>query len=88
MKPTNNLLFIASTVKSLATGLVEKLVQLLLPFLELLLSPINIMKVFQFNKISLQTSHNQLKFYQEQNNYDIIALQETNVKGKLEIFKN
>ena len=46
------------------------------------------MKIFQFNKISLQTSHNQLKFYQEQNNYDIIALQETNVKGKLEIFKN
>ena len=31
---------------------------------------------------------NQLKFYQEQNGYDIIALQETNVKDKLEIVKN
>ena len=30
----------------------------------------------QLNITSLQTSHNQLKFYQEQNDYDIIALQE------------
>ena len=46
------------------------------------------MKIFQFNVTSLQTSHNQLKFYQEQNDYDIIALQDTNVKDKLEIFKD
>ena len=37
---------------------------------------------------SLQTSHNQLKFYQEQSGYDTIALQEINDKEKLEIFKN
>ena len=46
------------------------------------------MKILQLNVTSLWTSHNQLKFYQEQNNYDIIALQETNAKDKLEIFKN
>ena len=34
------------------------------------------MKILQLNITSLQTSHNQLKFYQEQNDYDIIALQE------------
>ena len=44
------------------------------------------MKIFQLNVTSVQTSYNQLKFYQEQNDYDIIALQDTNVKGKLEIF--
>ena len=46
------------------------------------------MKILQLNVTSLWTSHNQLKFYQEENNYDIIALQETNAKDKLEIFKN
>ena len=46
------------------------------------------MKILQLNITSLQTSHNQLKFYQEQNNYDIIAPQEKNVEDKLEIFKN
>ena len=46
------------------------------------------MKILQLNITSLQTSHNQLKFYQEQNDCDIIALQETNIKDKLEIFKN
>ena len=46
------------------------------------------MKILQLNITSLQTSHNQLKFYQEQNDYDVIALQETNVRDKLEIFKN
>ena len=46
-----------------------------------------IMKILQLNITSLQTFHNQLKFYQEQNDYDIIALQETNFKDKLEIFK-
>ena len=44
------------------------------------------MKIFQLNITFLQTSHNQLKFYQEQNHHDIIAQQETNVKEKLEIF--
>ena len=44
------------------------------------------MKILQLNITSLQTSRNQLKFYQEQNDYNIIALQETNVKDKLEIF--
>ena len=46
------------------------------------------MEILQLNITSLQTSHNQLKFYQEQNGYDITALQETNVKDKLEIFRN
>ena len=45
------------------------------------------MKILQLNVTSLLTSHNQLKFYQEQNDYDIIALQETNVKDQLELFK-
>ena len=34
------------------------------------------------------TSQNQLKPHQEQNDYDIIVLQETNVKYKLEKYKN
>ena len=38
------------------------------------------MKILQLNVTSLETSHNELTFYQEQNDYDIIALQETNVK--------
>ena len=47
-----------------------------------------IVKILQLNVTSLLTSHNQLiKFYQEQNGYDIIALQETNVKDQLELFK-
>ena len=40
------------------------------------------MKILQLNTTSLQTSHNQLKFYQEQNDYDIITLEETNVKER------
>ena len=75
-----------STVKG-TTNPLQTLVQPLLLFLKTLPS-IKIMKLLQLNVISLQTSHNQLKFYQKQNNYDIIALQETNVKDKLEIFKN
>ena len=62
-------------------------VQTLLFFLKTLPS-MKTMKILQLNIMSLQTSHNQLKFYQEQNNYDIIALQEKNVEDKLEIFKN
>ena len=46
------------------------------------------MKILQLNVTSLDTSHNGLTFYQEQNDYDIIALQETNVKYKLNMFKN
>ena len=42
------------------------------------------MNILQFNI----TTHNQLKSHQEQNDYDIIVLQGTNVKDKLEIFKN
>ena len=38
------------------------------------------MKLLQHNLTSPETSLNQLNFYQEQNNYDIIVLQETNVK--------
>ena len=60
-------------------------VQTLLFFLKTLPS-MKTMKILQLNIMSLQTSHNQLKFYQEQNNYDIIALQEKNVEDKLEIF--
>ena len=41
------------------------------------------MKILQLDLTSLQTSHNQLKFYQEQNDYDVIAPQETSVKDKL-----
>ena len=51
-------------------------------------SPIKRTKILQLNITSLQNSHNQLKFYQEQNDCDIIDLQETNVKDKLEIFWN
>ena len=46
------------------------------------------MKILQLNVTSLEISHNELTFYQEQNGYDIIALQETNVKYKLNMFKN
>ena len=42
------------------------------------------MNILQFNI----TTHNQLKSHQEQNDYDIIVLQGTNVEDKLEIFKN
>ena len=119
MKPPNNLLFVASTVKGLATGPItghekvlvkivashhkiihvetlqfvsavkgttnplQTLVQPLLLFLKTLPSPIKVMKILQLNITSLQTSHNQLKFYQEQNDYDVIAPQETSVKDKL-----
>ena len=38
------------------------------------------MKPLQHNLTSPETSLNQLNFYQEQNNYDIIVLQETNAK--------
>ena len=62
-------------------------VQTLLFFLKTLPS-MKTMKILQLNITSLQTSHNQLKLYQEQNNYDIIALQEKNAEDKLEIFKN
>ena len=34
------------------------------------------------------TPQNQLKPHQDQNDYDLIVLQEKNVKDKLEIFKN
>ena len=64
----------------------QTIIQPLLLFLKTL--PSIKMKILQLNVTSLWTSHNQLKFYQEQNNYDIIALQETNAKDKLEIFKN
>ena len=40
------------------------------------------MEILHLHIASLQTSHNQLKFYQEQNKNNIIALQETNVKDK------
>ena len=46
------------------------------------------MKILQLNVTSLEISHNELTFYQQQNGYDIIALQETNVKYKLNMFKN
>ena len=46
------------------------------------------MKILQLDITSPQTSLSELKFYQEQNNYDIIVLQETNVKHKQEIFRN
>ena len=49
-------------------------------FQKLLASLITIMKLLQHNLTSPETSLNQLNFYQEQNNYDIIVLQETNVK--------
>ena len=64
----------------------QTIIQPLLLFLKTL--PSIKMKILQLNVTSLWTSHNQLKFYQEQNNYDIIALQEINAKDKLEIFKN
>ena len=53
-------------------------------------SYIKIMKILQLN-INISSdfcSHNQFKFYQEQNNYDLMALQETNIKDKLEMFNN
>ena len=84
--PCKKLQFV-STVKG-TTNPLQTLVQPLLFFLKTLPSPIKIMKILQLNVVSLQTSHNQLKFYQEQSESDIIALQETNVKDKLEIFKN
>ena len=40
------------------------------------------MEILHLHIASFQTSHNQLKFYQEQNKNNIIALQETNVKDK------
>ena len=83
--PVETLQFV-STVKG-TTNPLQTLVQSLLLFLKTLPS-IKIIKKLQLNITSLQTSHNYLKFYQEQSDYDIIALQETNVKGKLEIFKN
>ena len=46
------------------------------------------MKILQLNITSLQSFYNQLKFYQEQNDNYIIALQETNVKEKSKIFRN
>ena len=55
---------------------------------KLLPSLLNITKIPELNITSLHTCHNQLKFYQEQNHYDIIALQETNVKDSLEVFGN
>ena len=76
---------IVSTVKG-TTNPLPTLVQPLLLLLKTLSSPIKIMKILQLDITSLQTSHNQLKFYQEENDYDVIALQETNVK--LEIFSN
>lgn len=45
------------------------------------------MKILQLNKTSNHTSHNLVKFYQQQDEYDITASQETNVKDKQEIFK-
>lgn len=45
------------------------------------------MKILQLNKTSHHTSHNLVKFYQQQDEYDITASQETNVKDKQEIFK-
>ena len=78
---------IVSTVKG-TTNPLPTLVQPLLLLLKTLSSPIKIMKILQLDTTSLQTSHNQLKFYQEENDYDVIALQETNVKDKLEIFSN
>ena len=44
------------------------------------------MEFFQLNATSLKTFLNQLNFYQEENN--IIVLQATNIKHKLEIFRN
>ena len=70
-----------STVKG-TTNALQTLVQPLLLFLKILPS-IKIMKILQLDLTSLQTSHNQLKFYQEQNDYDVIAPQETSVKDKL-----
>ena len=75
------------TVKG-TTNHLQTLAQSLFLFLKTLSFPIKIIKVFQLNVTSFQTSHNQLKFYREQNDYDVITLQETNVKNKLEIFKN
>ena len=81
------LLQIVLTVKGTANPL-QRLVQPLLLFLKTLPSPIKRTKILQLNITSLQNSHDQLKFYQEQNNCDIIDLQEINVKDKLEIFRN
>ena len=78
---------IVSTVKG-TTNPLPTLVQPLLLLLKTLSSPIKITKILQLDITSLQTSHNQLKFYQEENDYDVIALQETNIKDKLDIFSN
>ena len=76
---------IGSTAKG-TTNPLQALVKPLLLLLKILPS-IKTMKILQLNKTSHQTSHNLLKFYQEQDEYDITASQETNVKDKLEIFK-
>ena len=46
------------------------------------------MKILQLSTTSLATSIKQLNFYQDQNNYDIIALQETDSKKSSISFKN
>ena len=46
------------------------------------------MEILQLNTTSLANSTKQLNFYQDQNNYDIIALQETNSKQSSISFKN
>ena len=46
------------------------------------------MKILQLNATSLATSIKQLNFYQDQNYYDIITLQEANSKGSSISFKN
>ena len=46
------------------------------------------MKVLQLNITSINNSVKALEFYQEQNNYDLITLQETDTQEKDLRFKN
>ena len=78
---------IVSTVKG-TTYRLQTLVQPILLFLKTLHSLIKIMKILQINITSLDTFHNQLNFYLKQNHHEIIALQKTSVKHKLERFRN
>ena len=58
------------------------------PFIIRALTIMAAMKVFQLNITSINNSVKALEFYQEQNNYDLITLQETDTQEKDLRFKN
>ena len=58
------------------------------PFIIRALTIMAAMKVLQLNITSINNSVKALEFYQEQNNYDLITLQETDTQEKDLRFKN